>query len=158
MTTIEINNTMTEQEENELNLDARPEFKIETETGDKAIATVGKIATVTIRANHFEKDLEERKETAAEILAPLTNIQIMQALTFMTYKKENSLNKLPAYVAELATIFNSGEPMEFFPFIKNEEELREYLKELLGSGTDEHLNEYGDQYIYSALGTLFLNL
>lgn len=158
MTTIEINNRMTEQEENELNLDARPEFKIEMETGDKATATVGKIATVTIRANQFEKDLEERKETAAAIISPLTNVQIMLGLTFMTYKKENSLNKLPTYVAELATIFNSREPIGFFPFVKNEEELREYLKEEGIEDIDEHLNEYGDQYIYSPLGTLFLNL
>lgn len=158
MTTIEINNRMTEQEEKELNLDARPEVVFTTETGDKATANVGKIATVTIRGYHFEKDLEERKETAAEILAPLTNIQIMLALTFMTYKKENSLNKLPTYVAELATIFNSREPIGFFPFVKNAEELREYLKEEGIEDIDEHLTEYGDQYIYSALGTLFLNL
>lgn len=158
MTTIEINNTMTEQEEKEINLDARPEVKFTTETGGRATATVGKIATVFIKGYHFEKDLEERKETAAEILAPLTNVQIMLALTFMTYKKENSLVKLPTYVAELAARFNSREPIGFFPFVKNEEELREYLKDEGIEDIDEHLNEYGDQYIYSAVGTLFLNL
>lgn len=157
MITVKINNQMTKQEEKEMNLRDHPEIKFTSETSDKAVATLGKIATVIIRGNRFEKDLEEEKERAAEICDNYTNGEIMTALALMAYKKENDLNKLPGYYAELMRSFQSA-PIWFYPFIKNEEELREELKGENIDDIDEYLTENGHQYFYTEVGTLFLNL
>lgn len=178
MITIEINNQMTEQEEKKINLRDHPEIKFLTETRYKAIATIGKLATVTISANRFEDDLEEEKERAAEICKTYTNGEIMAALALMAYKKENDLTKLSGYYVDLMRSCQDA-PMIFYPFIKNEEELREDLKseeelaEVLkeeniddiderlaecGNRVSEYLAECGNQYFYTPLGTLFLNL
>lgn len=157
MITVKINNQMTKQEEKEFSFYDHPEIKFTSETSDKAVATIGKIATVTIRGNHFEKDLEEEKERAAEICNNYTNGEIMAALALMAYKKDNDLNKIPEYYAKLMCSFQSA-PILFYPLIKNEEELRQELKEEYIENVDEHLTENGHQYFYTEVGTLFLNL
>lgn len=154
MTKIEITE-MTKQEQDALMFNRHPEFKMIYET----TATVSGFATIK-----FDYDVEDtdqvktEQEIAADICERHTNIQIMQALALMDYKKVDDFDKLPKYITEFEESLKSGEPMDFYPFVASEKELRGYLEDEFVTGdVDEHLKEFGDQYIYSPLGALFLN-
>lgn len=98
------------------------------------------------------------QELAAAYCKQYTNEQIMQALALMDYKQEDDFDKLPKYVTEFEESLKSGEPMNFYDFIKNEDDLRDYLtEEWPDENIDEYLEKYGDDYVYSPLGALFLN-
>ncbi|MDU5649390.1 MAG: hypothetical protein E6042_10460 [Haemophilus parainfluenzae] len=154
MTTIKINEQANEQKKPFFN-QMHAEFKMIDET----TATVSGFATIK-----FDYDVEDtdqvktEQEIAADICERHTNIQIMQALALMDYKKVDDFDKLPKYITEFEESLKSGEPMDFYPFVASEKELRGYLEDEFVTGdVDEHLKEFGDQYIYSPLGALFLN-
>lgn len=154
MTTIKINEQANEQKKPFFN-QMRAEFKMIDET----TATVSGFATIK-----FDYDVEDtdqvktEQEIAADICERHTNIQIMQALALMDYKKVDDFDTLPKYITEFEESLKSGEPMGFYPFATNEKELRGYLEnEMIDQNIDEHLKDFGDQYIYSPLGALFLN-
>ena len=153
MTKIQINDKMTKQELNEMNLDARAEFKmIDENTG-----MIGNYAIIKFYERD-PQDLDDEKETAAEICERHTNEEIMQALVLMTYEKVDDFDRLPKYIDEFNRSLKSGEPMRFLPDATNEKELREYLKEERPyEDIDEHLKKYGDDYFYSPIGTIDLN-
>ena len=154
MATIKINNNIPEQKE--IFFDRmRGEFKMIDET----TATVSGFATIK-----FDYDVEDvdqvktEQELAAAYCKQYTNEQIMQALALMDYKQEDDFDKLPKYVTEFEESLKSGEPMNFYDFIKNEDDLRDYLtEEWPDENIDEYLEKYGDDYVYSPLGALFLN-
>lgn len=161
MTTIEINNNATEQKD--LFFDRmRGEFKMIDEN-------TGMISDYAIIK--FDYDVEDtdqvktEQELAEAYCKQYTNEQIMQALALMDYKKVDDFDKLPKYIAEFEESLKSGEPMDFYDFIKNEDDLREYLEsewiaeneENRENEINEYLEKYGSDYIYSAIGALFLN-
>lgn len=152
MTKIEIKE-MTKQEQDALMFNRHPEFKmIDDNTG-----TIGSYAIIKFNERDPE-DLESEKESAAEICERYTHEEIIPALALMAYQQDDRFDKLPEYIAEFEKSRKSGEPMGFYPFATSEKELRGYLEdEFLTGDVDEHLKEFGDQYIYSPLGALFLN-
>lgn len=154
MTKIEIKE-MTKQEQDALMFNRHPEFKMIDET----TATVSGFAT--IKFDYDVEDIDQVKteqELAAAYCEQYTNEQIMQALALMDYKQEDDFDKLPKYVTEFEESLKSGEPMNFYDFIKNEDDLRDYLtEEWPDENIDEYLEKYGDDYVYSPLGALFLN-
>lgn len=153
MTKIQINDKMTKQELNEMNLDARAEFKmIDENTG-----MIGNYAIIKFYERD-PQDLDDEKESAAEICERYTHEEIIPALALMAYQQDDRFDKLPEYIAEFEKSRKSGEPMGFYPFATNEKELRGYLEdEMIDQNIDEHLKDFGGQYIYSPLGALFLN-
>lgn len=153
MTKIQISDKMTKQELNEMNLDARAEFKmIDENTG-----MIGNYAIIKFYERD-PQDLDDEKESAAEICERYTHEEIIPALALMAYQQDDRFDKLPEYIAEFEKSRKSGEPMGFYPFATNEKELRGYLEdEMIDQNIDEHLKDFGDQYIYSPLGALFLN-
>lgn len=153
MTTIEINNNMTEQEENAVWFNYRPDFKmIDDNTG-----MIGDYAIIKFNERDPE-DLESEKESAADICERYTNDEIMRALALMDYRKDDHFDRLPKYINEFNRSLKSGEPMDFYPFVKDESELRGYLEdEMITGDVDEYLESARDLYIYSPLGALFLN-
>lgn len=154
MATIKINEQANEQKKPFFN-QMRAEFKMIDET----TATVSGFAT--IKFDYDVEDIDQVKteqELAAAYCEQYTNEQIMQALALMDYKQDDRFDKLPEYIAEFEKSRKSGEPMGFYPFATNEKELRGYLEdEMIDQNIDEHLKDFGDQYIYSPLGALFLN-
>ena len=161
MTTIKINNNIPEQKE--IFFDRmRGEFKMI----DESTGIIKNYAII-----EFDYDIEDtdqvktEQECVADICKRYTNEQIMQALALMDYKKVDDFDKLPKYIAEFEESLRSGEPMEFYDFIKNEDDLREYLEsewiaeneENKEKEINEHIKIFGNQYIYSPLGALFLN-
>lgn len=152
MTKIEIKE-MTKQEQDALMFNRHPEFKmIDENTG--AIDSYA-----IIKFNERDpQDLDDEKESAAEICERYTHEEIIPALALMAYQQDDRFDKLPEYIAEFEKSRKSGEPMGFYPFATNEKELRGYLEnEMIDQNIDEHLKDFGDQYIYSPLGALFLN-
>lgn len=158
MITIKINEQMDAQKD--VNLDARAEFKMI----DDKTATLDDYAIIEIYL-FANDDLEEEKEHAANICERYTNGEIMQALALMNYRKDDHFERLPKYVDEFNRSLKSGEPMDFYDFIKNEDDLRAYLEsewiaeneENRENEINEYLKDCGDDYIYSPIGTLFLN-
>lgn len=154
MATIKINEQANEQKKPFFN-QMRAEFKMIDET----TATVSGFAT--IKFDYDVEDIDQVKteqELAAAYCKQYTNEQIMQALALMDYKQEDDFDKLPKYVTEFEESLKSGEPMNFYDFIKNEDDLRDYLtEEWPDENIDEYLEKYGDDYVYSPLGALFLN-
>ena len=152
MTKIEITE-MTKQEQDALMFNRHPDFKmIDENTG-----MVGSYAIIKFNEKD-PQDLDDEKESAAEICERYTHEEIMPALALMAYQQDDRFDKLPEYIAEFEKSRKSGEPMDFYPFATNEKELREYLEdEMIDQNIDEHLKDFGDQYIYSPLGALFLN-
>ena len=152
MTKIEITE-MTKQEQDALMFNRHPDFKmIDENTG-----MVGSYAIIKFNEKD-PQDLDDEKESAAEICERYTHEEIMPALALMAYQQDDRFDKLPEYIAEFEKSRKSGEPMDFYPFVASEKELRGYLEdEFLTGDVDEHLKEFGDQYIYSPLGALFLN-
>ena len=153
MTTIEINNNITKKELDAIMLERRPEFTmIDENTG-----MIDNYAIVKFDEKDPE-DLESEKENAADLCKRYTNEEIMQALILMTYEKGDYFDRLPKYIDEFNRSLKSGEPMSFYPDATNENELREYLKEeWQDENIDEYLKDYGDDYFYSAIGTICLN-
>lgn len=152
MTKIEIKE-MTKQEQDALLFNRHPEFKMI----DKNTGTIGSYAIIKFNERD-PQDLDDEKENAAEICERYTHEEIMPALALMAYQQDDRFDKLPEYIAEFEKSRKSGEPMGFYPFATNEKELRGYLEdEMIDQNIDEHLKDFGDQYIYSPLGALFLN-
>lgn len=159
MTTIEIKE-MTKKEQDALWLNDRPDFKmIDENTG-----MIGNYAIIEFN----ERDpqvFDDEKERAAEICERYTNIEIMQALVLMTHEGKSELYQLPKYIAEFSRMGEYDRPMDFYPFIKNEDEMREYLYEEWindrGENTTQEVNEYieslGDQCEYTSIGALIWN-
>lgn len=152
MTKIEIKE-MTKQEQDALMFNRHPEFKmIDENTG-----TIGSYAIIKFNERD-PQDLDDEKESATEICERYTHEEIIPALALMAYQQDDRFDKLPEYIAEFEKSRKSGEPMGFYPFATNEKELRGYLEnEMIDQNIDEHLKDFGDQYIYSPLGALFLN-
>lgn len=152
MTKIEITE-MTKQEQDALMFNRHPDFKmIDENTG-----MVGSYAIIKFNEKD-PQDLDDEKESAAEICERYTHEEIMPALALMAYQQDDRFDKLPEYIAEFEKSRKSGEPMGFYPFATNEKELRGYLEnEMIDQNIDEHLKDFGGQYIYSPLGALFLN-
>lgn len=152
MTKIEIKE-MTKQEQDALLFNRHPEFKmIDENTG-----TIGSYAIIKFNERD-PQDLDDEKENAAEICERYTHEEIIPALALMAYQQDDRFDKLPEYIAEFEKSRKSGEPMGFYPFATNEKELRGYLEdEMIDQNIDEHLKDFGGQYIYSPLGALFLN-
>ena len=152
MTKIEIKE-MTKQEQDALLFNRHPDFKmIDENTG-----MVGSYAIIKFNEKD-PQDLDDEKESAAEICERYTHEEIIPALALMAYQQDDRFDKLPEYIAEFEKSRKSGEPMGFYPFATNEKELRGYLEdEMIDQNIDEHLKDFGDQYIYSPLGALFLN-
>ena len=160
MTTIEINEKMTEKEENAVMFNYRPDFKmIDDNTG-----MIGDYAIIKFN----ERDpqvFDDEKERAAEICDRYTNMEIMQALVLMIHKGESELYRLPKYIAEFNNMSEYDRPMDFYPFIKSEDEMREYLyNEWIndrGENTTQEVNEYieslGDKCEYTPIGALIWN-
>lgn len=152
MTKIEIKE-MTKQEQDALLFNRHPEFKML----DESTGTIGSYAIIKFNERD-PQDLDDEKESAAEICERYTHEEIIPALALMDYKKVDDFDKLPKYITEFEESLKSGEPMDFYPFVASEKELRGYLEDEFVTGdVDEHLKEFGDQYIYSPLGALFLN-
>lgn len=152
MTKIEIKE-MTKQEQDALLFNRHPEFKMI----DKNTGTIGSYAIIKFNERD-PQDLDDEKENAAEICERYTHEEIIPALALMAYQQDDRFDKLPEYIAEFEKSRKSGEPMGFYPFATNEKELRGYLEdEMIDQNIDEHLKDFGDQYIYSPLGALFLN-
>lgn len=152
MTKIEIKE-MTKQEQDALLFNRHPEFKMI----DKNTGTIGSYAIIKFNERD-PQDLDDEKENAAEICERYTHEEIIPALALMAYQQDNRFDKLPEYIAEFEKSRKSGEPMGFYPFATNEKELRGYLEnEMIDQNIDEHLKDFGGQYIYSPLGALFLN-
>ena len=152
MTKIEITE-MKKQEQDALMFNRHPDFKmIDENTG-----MVGSYAIIKFNEKD-PQDLDDEKESAAEICERYTHEEIMPALALMAYQQDDRFDKLPEYIAEFEKSRKSGEPMGFYPFATNEKELRGYLEdEMIDQNIDEHLKDFGGQYIYSPLGALFLN-
>ena len=152
MTKIEIKE-MTKQEQDALMFNRHPDFKmIDENTG-----MVGSYAIIKFNEKD-PQDLDDEKENAAEICERYTHEEIIPALALMAYQQDDRFDKLPEYIAEFEKSRKSGEPMGFYPFATNEKELRGYLEdEMIDQNIDEHLKDFGGQYIYSPLGALFLN-
>lgn len=152
MTKIEIKE-MTKQEQDALLFNRHPEFKMI----DENAGMIGDYAIVKFHERD-PQDLDDEKESAAEICERYTHEEIIPALALMAYQQDDRFDKLPEYIAEFEKSRKSGEPMGFYPFAANEKELRGYLEdEMIDQNIDEHLKDFGDQYIYSPLGALFLN-
>lgn len=152
MTKIEIKE-MTKQEQDALLFNRHPEFKMI----DKNTGTIGSYAIIKFNERD-PQDLDDEKENAAEICERYTHEEIIPALALMAYQQDDRFDKLPEYIAEFEKSRKSGEPMGFYPFATNEKELRGYLEdEMIDQNIDEHLKDFGGQYIYSPLGALFLN-
>lgn len=152
MTKIEIKE-MTKQEQDALLFNRHPEFKMI----DKNTGTIGSYAIIKFNERD-PQDLDDEKESAAEICERYTHEEIIPALALMAYQQDDRFDKLPEYIAEFEKSRKSGEPMGFYPFATNEKELRGYLEnEMIDQNIDEHLKDFGGQYIYSPLGALFLN-
>ena len=161
MTTIKINNNITEPKEVFFDR-MRGEFKMINEN-------TGIIKNYAII--EFDYDIEDidqvktEQEYVSDICKRYTNEQLMQALALMDYEHVNDFDKLPKYVTKFEESLKSGEPMEFYDFIKNEDDLREYIEsewtaeneETKEKEINEHIKIFGNQYIYSPLGALFLN-
>lgn len=152
MTKIEITE-MTKQEQDALMFNRHPDFKmIDENTG-----MVGSYAIIKFNEKD-PQDLDDEKESAAEICERYTHEEIMPALALMAYQQDDRFDKLPEYIAEFEKSRKSGEPMDFYPFAKNEKELRGYLEEERpDQDIDEYLEKYRDDYFYTAIGTLDLN-
>lgn len=152
MTTIKITE-MTKQEQDALMFNRHPEFKmIDENTG-----MIGDYAIIKFNERDPE-DLESEKESAAEICERYTHEEIIPALALMDYQQDDHFDKLPKYVAEFEKSRKSGKPMYFHPFATNEKELYDYLtEEWPDENIDEYFEKYGNDYVYSPLGTLFLN-
>lgn len=159
MTTIEIKE-MTKKEQDALWLNDRPDFKmIDENTG-----MIGNCAIIEFN----ERDpqvFDDEKERAAEICERYTNIEIMQALVLMIHRGESELYKLPKYIAEFSRMGEYDRPIDFYPFIKNEDEMRQYLYDEWindeGENTMQAVNEYiesfGDECEYTPIGALIWN-
>lgn len=159
MTTIEIKE-MTKKEQDALWLNDRPDFKmIDENTG-----MIGNYAIIEFN----ERDpqvFDDEKERAAEICERYTNIEIMQALVLMIHRGESELYKLPKYIAEFSRMGEYDRPIDFYPFIKNEDEMRQYLYDEWindeGENTMQAVNEYiesfGDECEYTPIGALIWN-
>ena len=152
MTKIEIKE-MTKQEQDALLFNRHPEFKML----DENTGTIGSYAIIKFNERD-PQDLDDETESAAEICERYTHEEIIPALALMAYQQDDRFDKLPEYIAEFEKSRKSGEPMGFYPFATNEKELRGYLEdEMIDQNIDEHLKDFGGQYIYSPLGALFLN-
>ena len=144
MTKIEINDQFTKKEMDAIMLERRPEFTmIDENTG-----MIDNYAIVKFDERDPE-DLESEKENAADLCIRYTNEEIMQALILMTYEKGDYFDRLPKYIDEFNRSPKSGEPMSFYPDATNEK--------WQDINIDEHMKDYGDDYFYSAIGTICLN-
>lgn len=156
MTTIKINNKITEQERNEISFERHPEFKmIDENTG-----MIGKYAII-----EFDYDIEDdyevklSQECVSDLCERHTNIEIMQALALMASKGKNSLYKLQKYINEFNNMSEYDRPIDFFPLVTNESKLQREL--CLGwFGNMKEANEYIESLPnveYSPIGALVHN-
>lgn len=152
MTTIEINSTNYynwNQPNTSMMLGMRPAFRMI----DRTTATIDDYATIKFFCR--PEDLFTEKKAACDLCKRHTNGEILPALAFMNVVHEDDLYTL----LDNLRMFES-EPMIFYPFVKNEKELREYLESDWNAPADEvndHIQRFGNRYEYSPIGAIFAN-
>ena len=160
MTTIKINTQMTEKEENAVWLNHHPDFKmINDNTG-----MIGDYAIIEFDERD-PQNFDDEKERAEEICEQYTNIEIMQALALMHYKGDHELYRLPRYIEEFNKMGDYDRPMDFYPFVKNDDDMREYLyvgwipnnKDNVMQEINEHIESLRGYCDYTRIGALIWN-